>query len=376
MIENVYNFPDRRIIEEEAAAWLIKLDSDTPVSAADRQALHEWLGRSPIHREEINDLADFWGRMNVLTELAVPLGRSETQPERSAFTIAYRVLFSLNRTSIATVVLLLGVAIVFSSWMTTDPLTTSNGLYATAVGQQQTTHLADGSVIQLNTNSQMEVAYNEHYRNIRLLQGEGHFSVTKNPDRPFRVYAGDGRIQAVGTAFSIRLQDQDVNITVTEGRVSLASFNELKTTASKAGTDNKEQGIRDSRADDYAENLGILEVGQNTIIKHRILKESTDEQTKLDTIQTIEEQELARRLSWRKGLLIFAGESLEDVVAEIGRYTTVSIDITDPEVRAIKIGGQFKVGEIDAMFDVLEENFGLRVTRLSYNHVQLSASKD
>ena len=84
---------------------------------------------------------------------------------------------------------------------------------------------------------------------------------------------------------------------------------------------------------------------------------------------------MARRLSWRKGLLIFAGEPLEEVVAEISRYTTVSIEITDPTVRTIKIGGQFRVGEIDAMFDVLEENFGLRVTRLSYNHIQLSAAQ-
>ena len=376
MKENIYEFPNRSIIEEEAGAWLIKLDDEALLSAADRQALREWLKRSPAHCEELNNLAAFWGKMNVLTELAVPLGKHETQAERSTFSIVPLPQFSLNLkcASAAAAVFVLAVTIVFSAWIKPDPLIVSNGLYATAVGQQQTITLADGSVILLNTNSQMDVIYDEHYRDITLLQGEAYFSVAKNHARPFRVYAGIGRIQAVGTAFSVRLKDQDVSITVTEGRVVLTAFNQLKTTALQPGADNKPHVIGDLRDEDHAEKLGILEAGQTATIKRRVTQESIA-QTNLEAIETIEQQELARRLSWRKGLLIFTGESLEDVVAEISRYTTVSIEITDPTVRTIKIGGQFRVGETDAMFDVLEENFGLRVTRLSYNHVQLSAAK-
>ncbi len=82
---------------------------------------------------------------------------------------------------------------------------------------------------------------------------------------------------------------------------------------------------------------------------------------------------MAKRLSWREGVLTFAGDPLEVVVEEISRYTTVSIEFSDPAVRAIRIGGRFPIGETDAMFAALEANFGLRVTRLSHDRVMVSA---
>ena len=78
MTQNVVEFPDRSAIEEEAAVWLIKLDDDDPPSASELALLREWLERSPVHREELVGLATFWDKMNVLTELAVPLGNQKS----------------------------------------------------------------------------------------------------------------------------------------------------------------------------------------------------------------------------------------------------------------------------------------------------------
>ena len=69
-------FPDQGVLAEEAAEWLIRLDADTPPTRQELQTLGEWLNRSPAHREELEKLAAIWGRLNVLTELAVPLGKS------------------------------------------------------------------------------------------------------------------------------------------------------------------------------------------------------------------------------------------------------------------------------------------------------------
>ncbi len=85
---------------------------------------------------------------------------------------------------------------------------------------------------------------------------------------------------------------------------------------------------------------------------------------------------MEKRLSWREGVLNFAGDPLEVVVNEISRYTTVSIEIADPAVRATRIGGRFPIGETDAMFDALEANFGLRVTRLSHDRVLVSVAEE
>jgi len=82
IIVNVYKSLNRSMIEEEAGAWLIKLDNEAPLSAAEREALREWLKRSPVHLVELKNLADFRDKMNVLTELAVPLSTHETQAER------------------------------------------------------------------------------------------------------------------------------------------------------------------------------------------------------------------------------------------------------------------------------------------------------
>ena len=97
---------------------------------------------------------------------------------------------------------------------------------------------------------------------------------------------------------------------------------------------------------------------------------------KLDQIKTIAQDELERRGAWRSGLLIFTGNSLEEVVAEISRYTTLNIEIVDPELKKIRIGGQFSVdGSTSALFDALEANFGLTITQLDYNRVKISAAK-
>lgn len=367
---NVYDFPDRKVIEEEAGEWLIKLDGDTPLSFDERQVLREWLGRSARHKVELSALAEFWGKMNVLTELTVPIGKHEPQTEQVLSDFVNPGLFNSRRVILMAAVVTLTFVIAFTVHYMPNSRNGSNGLYATVVGQQQSIALADGSFIQLNTNSQIKVDYNDHFRNIYLLQGEGHFSVAKNADLPFRVYAGDGMIQAIGTAFSVHLQARDVSITVTEGRVSLAAVDDAKTTQA---TGDESKDLVALPNDVKINNLGILAAGQSTTMKRRVLKESIVE-TSLDPISTIELPELERRLSWRKGLLIYAGEPLQEVVAEISRYTDVSIEIMDAEVGAIKIGGQFRVGETDAMFDVLEENFGLRVKRLSNNHVQLFAA--
>jgi len=379
--ENIVEFPDRNAIAEEAGVWLIKLDGDQAPSAEDLDDLREWMQRSPVHREELNSLATFWDKMNVLTELAVPLEKPQTQSKSTQAEQGTRTrngfFEGFGRIGLATAAIVLVFTIVFTLWTRPDPFTTTNGLYATAVGQQQETLLTDGSVVLLNTNSQINVEYGEQYRDIHLLQGEAHFTVAKNAGLPFRVFAGNGRVQAVGTAFSVYLKNNAVDVTVTEGSVALASLimpeglanrNEPTTTAE----DSPDSYITNSNV--YTEDLGTLKAGQSTTIRS-VVDDQISQAGTLDVIQTVDDQEMTKRLSWRQGLLTFAGDPLEQVVDEISRYTTVSIEITDPAVRAIKIGGQFPVGETNAMLDALEANFGLRVTRMGQDHVLLSAAE-
>ena len=390
-MDNLHAFPDRKAIEEEAVTWLIKLDSDKPLTAQENGEFQEWLSRSAVHRESINQLSQFWGN-NVLTELMVPLGKPETQRGLWVGLLASWVngwassLTGSRAISATAAVSALAVSLmlVFGG----QDITQSNGLYVTAVGQQKSIEMSDGSTLQLNTNSQVEVSYNNSYRNIRLIQGQVHFDVAKNPELPFRVYAGSGRVQAVGTAFTVYLKDKDVDVLVTEGRVALAALAPTQTPTLIPISTSFENTAADknlySRVDPYvnsaAKNLGELDAGEavTMTLSQNQLDPQTNENTGsvLAPIKIISQEDLKRRQSWRNGLLVFSGEPLEYVVNEISRYTTVSIEITDPQVRLMEIGGRFRVGDVDGMFNALEANFGLHVNRLAYNRVQLSPAKE
>lgn len=375
MSSKIVAFPDRKAVAEEAAAWLVRLDGDEVPSADELASLREWLDRSPIHLEQLNSLAAFWGKMNVLTELAVPLGHADV---RAAQTSVSGPRFSFSRfarAGVVTAVLLVGLA--GSGMLRPAPPVSSNDLYATAVGQQRSVTLADGSLVMLNTNTQIKVDYDDEYRDIQLLQGEAHFTVAKNFLRPFRVYAGNGRVQAVGTAFSVYLKGNTVDVTVTEGEVALASIDEsLDDGMPRVDVSSREARLSGSifaEDDRFVEALSTIKAGESATIQSALVP---DDALVINEIETVEAREMVQRLSWREGMLTFAGDPLAVVVDEISRYTTVSIEITDPVVRATRIGGRFPIGETDAMFDVLETNFGLRVTRLSHDRVLVSAAAD
>jgi transmembrane sensor len=360
---NISKFQDRKQIQEEAARWLIRLDGDDRPSEQELEALREWLSRSPVHRKELNELNDFWGN-NVLTELVVPLSCHETRFGFMKGVSGW--VRSVQGISVATAMTCLVIATYF---FTHDPLTEANGFYSTAVGQQKSITLTDGSVLQLNTNSQIEVRYNEDHRSIHLLQGQVHFDVAKNSDWPFSVYAGVGRIRAVGTAFTVYLKKKDVDVLVTEGRVALDAITTLLTSATQLQTAHKE-GNQDPLPSSKPENLGMLVEGQSVTLNIDAMTDRTGDGL-LDVMEIVETEKLSQRQAWRQGMLVFSGETLEQVVSEISRYTTVSIEIVDPEVRKIQIGGRFKVGDVDNMLNALEANFGLEVDRLSYNRAVL-----
>ena len=397
----VVNFPDRERIAAEAAEWIIRLDNDRLLETNELQQLREWLNASPAHRDELTALNEFWSDQS-LAALPIPLHRlcsdaasvnsgaadshiENTAKESHGGFGGLQWLGAVAAT-IFCVALLNNLA-----WWGSD---TVNVSYSTAVGQQSTLDLPDGSKLYLNTNSQVKVEFSEGYRNIKLLQGEVHFEVAKDKSRPFRVYAGRGRVQAVGTAFTVLFQDnQDVDVVVSEGSVALAVLVEnsaplaLSTsTPSSASIDEaKPADLKGSRllasalSEEYylaipVDELGVLEAGQATtiLVAH---KSVVDAPNQLDSIKQVAEDELARRGAWRSGLLVFSGASLEEVVKEISRYTTLSIDIVDPELKTVRIGGRFSIESTTALFDALEANFDLKVTRLGYERVEISSAK-
>jgi len=383
-MKKIVQFPDQQCVAEEAAQWLIRLDADMPPSHDELKALGEWLQRSPVHREKLENLATLWGRMNALTELAVPLEkhlRATSKKPRQGPAHGRQRHWRWSVPRAASIAVSVIVAVVIGVFLQTrepdsDPLLASNGLYATVVGQQETTKLADGSEVILNTNSQIRVDFSDAYRHVYLLQGEALFTVAKSAQHPFRVYAGSGRVEALGTAFSVYLKGEDVNVTVTEGRVALASVNHSRShvafQGSRAAQVAEASGSVDFD-DGLVEMLGTLDAGQVATIRSSAAEAAAGSVGSLE-IAAVLPEDLAARLAWRDGILMFSGDRLEDVINEVGRYTNLSIEIPDASVRNMRIGGRFRVDEAEAMLTALEVNFNLRVTHVSHNRVVLSAA--
>ena len=369
----IVEFPDRSELSAEAAEWLIRLDGDTPLANEELTALGQWLRRSPAHRAELENFAALWGRMNILTELAVPLAqpRGASVGDRFSRVLAtWRLPLQLAG-ALAAVLATLAAMFMLS----TNHLLKTNGTYATTVGQQKTVTLADGSQLLLNTNSRVKVDYGDQYRRVYLLQGEVLFTVAKNRKLPFRVYAGTGLIEAVGTAFSVYLKEtNNVAVTVAEGRVSLASVREVQP-GSVPPASIRQGDAGSNQRDGSVKALGVLSAGQAATIRSSMDAPTTSHANLLEEAAPLTPAALADRLAWRDGILVFSGEPLEAVVKELSRYTTMSIEISDASIRNMRVAGRFPVGETETMLAALETNFNVRVVRLNSDRVVLVSAE-
>jgi transmembrane sensor len=342
----VINIPQRENaeIEAEARAWLVRLDG-APPGRGELREFQEWLGRSPLHRESFDDAARAWVDMDVLVRwLNAPadLGaRTRRQP------------VMIRRAALVTAGVM--VVAVLAAWLASPAAWHRQAEYserfATSIGEVRTVFLPDGTRVQLNTRTRIAAMINGRTRLIRLDAGEAWFQVAKDPQVPFVVYAGRVAVQALGTAFSVRLEGENVDLTVTEGRVELASM------AQPVSADRE---LEFHPIDDGNSRVPLAQ-GQHAVFNQGI-----------ELVRRITPPEIERSLSWRDGMLIFDNDRLADVVAEINRYTPQKMVISDSELQDLRFGGYFRLDDVSSITETFEEDFGIRVARISDDVIYLS----
>lgn len=348
-IKNIVTLPSIECIEAEAASWITVLGREK-VSEAEMAELKLWLNQSERHRNVFNELTDLWDDLSVLKELDDIAESVSALPDQQA-TFWQRRSFMAIAASIF-------ICFIVSGSLYWQHLTEFNqqAQLITAVGEQRTVILSDGSTVHINTNSQLEIDFSRDKRIIRLLKGEAYFTVAKNKQRPFYVYAGDGLVQAIGTAFNVRLKLlNEIEVTVEEGLVALAAL------AKKEPITSKNIDLIPSSTPKTETFLTELSAGQSTTFSHTVEK-----------IELIQTPELNRKLAWRQGVLAYSNDPLFKVIDDISRYTNITIEIADPSLRTLPIAGYFRVGEVEALFDSLEITFGLEVKRINKNYIRLS----
>ena len=365
-MDKVTTFQRGKAIREEAREWVIVFNRDEPPSPEEIRAMQAWVSRSPAHGAELERAEARWEDTSQLTELAVPLcPRCNDSAPGQPVGLWGRWFGTgtLSLGGIGAMASFLAVTVVLLS-LFSAPASVKNGVYGTAVGELRLLTLEDGSLVQLDTATQAEIYFDETARRIYLRQGKAHFDVAKNMDRPFEVYAAGGLVRAVGTAFSVQLKESDnIAVLVDEGKVDLVRVDRaavrpvIASSESSAGA-SVSQPLPESEVNVF----GSLERGEAALF-NRVEEQFT----------VLAEKELEQQQSWREGVLIFAGEPLGQVVSEIGRYTSAKIEIKAPKLGELQVGGRFNIGDIDALFNVLESAFDVRVVVVAENHYQLHA---
>ena len=341
--DNVIRFVNLGEIEEAAAAWVIRLDQ-AGASDADRNAFAEWCDKSELHRAAAARASSAWSDMAALRAFASS-PEPQARPRRTPPTWMYGVAAA------AASFLILAVA---AGLLWTRLAPSRVDVYGAPLGKQEVVTLDDGSTIQLNTASRIEVRYSPERRDVRLLQGEAYFEVAPNASRPFSVYAGDDVVKAVGTAFAVRLRGESTELTLTKGSVELATFNPPQ------GSVDLAQAPRLARRP-----LGVIQAASGEAVRTVLVNDALTQPI------TVGQTQLNNQLAWRHGALAFSGEPLDEVLADVSRYADVDIEIADPRLKNLKIDGYFKTGDVHGVLEALQSSFGVNVEWLDQRHVRL-----
>lgn len=326
---DIHRFPDSDRIEQEAGDWIARLNAED-VSDEDRARFAAWRTAHPSHARVYDGMAAAWRAFSAAGSVvrAVSFGESMNRASRAG-----RPRLRWLVAGVATAALV--TAVTFLLLMHALPGTT----FQTGIGEHASISLPDGTSVELNSNSRVQIDYSQPVRVIRLERGEAFFRVFHDPLRPLWVYAGGSWVRDVGTAFSVDLRPDDVRVTVSQGTVEVGS--------AVSSSDKPQTDVRSAPA-------SVLEAGQQADL--------ADGTT---TIRSLPRVEIERLLAWREGKVSFVEQPLSEVVREMSRYTTLRIIIDDGKLRQLPIGGTFDASPqgVETFISMLKDGLRLSVRR-------------
>jgi len=333
-------------IAAEADEWLLKLHDAEAAPAGQRKAFAEWLTRSPAHIEAFLTATRTWHALAVdgaghwssdaliaaaraadESDNVIPL-RDSDRPAAQAVPARRRRTWSLRLAAVAAAVAVCAIGV---GWLRGD-WPPQNDL-KTAVGEQRSVTLADGSVVFLNTDSELRVRWTARERHIDLLRGEARFTVTKNPARPFIVATQEATVRAVGTVFNVRTAPATTQVAVLEGRVEV--------NADVNGAEPQSSPPRSTL---------ILAATQRAAVTRKGIE--------VDVGPPFE-----RVTAWTERRLVFRDDTLSAVVAEFNRYRLRALVVDDPGLAAVRISGVFALDDPDSLLTYLNNFESVRVTQ-------------
>ncbi len=291
-------------IEAQAADWLTRRRF-WDWSAEDQAQFESWLSQSPAHEIAIWRLEGALARSERLTAL-----RPAKEPA------PWRPVLARVAAAVLTVAVLAGTYSIYA--------TRPEGVaYATSIGGHEAIVLADGTRIELNTNSAIRVAESPSERRIGLEKGEAYFQVVHNAARPLIVYVDNRRVTDIGTKFSIRRDADKLVVAVMDGRVDYTSPHTTRPVLLTAG-------------ETMVATANAVSVARKT------------------------QHQLANDLGWRRGVVVFNGMPLGEAVREINRYNSHQIALLDSSLAGTKLTATVSANDPEQFIRMTKFLLGLR----------------
>jgi transmembrane sensor len=293
-------------VRDEAAQWFVRLQEPV-VDVEVRRRFQAWLDEHPQHRDEFDVLQGLWSAADL-----VPAARlqalCDTPP---ALKKPRPVLRYAVAASVFAVALGLGL---FSALNHPAPYTAE---FSTALNERRHVALPDGSEVDLDSRSRIQVRFEKGQRNVELTAGEAMFSVEHDTSRPFVVAAGSGKVTVTGTRFDVRRGASETRVVVEQGTVRV-------------------QG-REAADNDFIN----LTAGLGTHV---------DARGKVAAAYAANPAEMT---AWRSGKLVFNNASLADVAEQVSRYRERPLKVGNAAVGNLRLTSVFKSDNTDALLKAL-----------------------
>lgn len=318
-------------VATEAADWYARLRAQD-VSELEAVRFRAWLAAHPQCRAEFEAIDALWADLAAIGgEPEVLRIREGISSRRRAGRWPARVKWSM----VAACVLALGAA--WLGWQGVSP-----GRYITKVGEQRTVPLADGSIIMLNTDTEVQLHFSKHKRAVELVRGQANFDVAKDSHRPFVVAVGGGEVRALGTVFDVYRAEDKITVTLIEGKVAISG-----------------DGTHSRGAPEEI----ILAAGEQFSYAP---SSASGKRVAAD---------VPRVTAWRARKLDFSDTPLLEAIAEANRYSRDQIVLHAPTLEDARISGSFEAGKNDLFVEGLQTYFHLSAEHLGDHRIILSETR-
>lgn len=295
-----------RTPHDQAVHWFAKarLGSMTP---AQWQVFEQWRAADPEHDRCYRELETAW---SLADQLPAREMRAVLDMEDAVPVARRRRLLLGGGVSLA---LAAGAAVYWHD----APLLYQES-FRTRKGERRQFQLPDGSLLDLNTATRAKVAFYEDRRAVKLICGEALFTVRRDAARPFTVVAGRTDVRATGTRFGVRKDKEDVTVSVEGGSVDFSAGPWWRRDHVRLRAGDVSRWVEGDLAPPY-------------------------------------QDDVATRLAWQQGRLVFRDMPLAQLAAELNRYVNQSIQVVDVRVARLRVSGTLDIDEPRAALELLPD---------------------